>query len=133
MSCSTDTGVCISTDAWLNHYKAIFCDLYLCESLEFESFALISHLQLFLEICLSSSVLIHDSFLCGSVNSTLKCGKNPLNCNSYRPITVACNLIKTFEYVLLSHIYTNCVFYVNQFRFKSSAGCQYAHRGIATL
>ena len=71
--------------------KSMSSDGIRVNQLNLESVALISHLQLFLQICLSSS-LVPDSFLCRTVNSTLKRGNDPLNCNYYRLITVACNL-----------------------------------------
>ena len=60
-----------------------------------DSVPLMRHLQLLLQMYVMSSV-VPDSFLCGSVTSILKRGKDPNACNSYRPINVAC-----FKYVLI--------------------------------
>ena len=83
-------------------------------------------------MCLSSP-LVPDSFLCGTVSSMLKHRKAPFNCNPHRSITVACNLSKVFEYILLPHIKSNYEHDVNQFGFKSCVGCQHAQHTLATL
>ena len=62
--------------------------------------ALVTQLQLIFQFCLSLSMAPH-SFLCRTVTSILKSGRDPFDCGSYRPIIVACNISKIFEYVLL--------------------------------
>ena len=100
--------------------------------LHIDSKELIYHLQLLFQICLCTS-LVPDSFLCGSVTSILKRGKDPTNCASYRPITVACSLSKVFEYVLLPEILPNVDYVSNQFGFKPNIGCQHAHRILTSF
>jgi len=94
--------------------------------------SLFFHLQLFFQMCLCCS-LVPDSFLCGTVTSVLKRGKTPLDCSSYRPITVACNFSKILEHILLPFISMNANFGENQFGFRSGIGCQHAHRALAFL
>ena len=110
------------------------CDLDgICAAyLDLRSAELLSHLQLICQMCLSSSI-VPDSFLCGSVTSILKKGKDINSCNSYRPITVACTLCKLFEYVLLPHINEFVNYEANQFGFRSGLACQHAHRVLAEL
>ena len=74
-----------------------------------------------------------DSFLCGSVTSLLKKGKDPVSCSSYRPITVACTLSKLFEHLLLPYITKLALNDDNQFGFRSGLGCQHAHRALTSL
>ena len=74
-----------------------------------------------------------DSFLCGSVTSLLKKGKDPFSCSSYRPITVACTISKLFEHLLLPYITKLALNDDNQFGFRSGLGCQYAHRALTSL
>ena len=93
---------------------------------------LLSHLQLLFQMCLSRSI-VPDSFLCGSVTTILKAGKDLNSCNSYRPITIACTLSKLFEYVLHPHIDEFVNYKANQFGFRSGLSCQHAHRVIAQL
>lgn len=112
--------------------KSVDLDGICVEHLRIDSPELISHLQLLFQMCVSSS-LVPDSFLCGTVTSVLKRGKDPLNCGSYRPITVACNLSKLFEYVLLPFIQDKVDYDANQFGFKSRIGCQHAHRILAKV
>ena len=83
-------------------------------------------------MCLCSS-LVPDSFLCGTVTSFLKRGKDPNICDSYRPITAACNINKVSEYVLLPFIIDFVNYDANQFGFKKGIGCQHAHRVLAVL
>ena len=118
----------------LRRLKSKACDLdSICAAhLDPRSTELVSHLQLLIQRCLSRSI-VPDSFLCGSVTSILKKGKDLHSCNSYRPITVACTLSKLFEYVLLPHIDEFANYEANQFGFRSGLSCQHAHRVLAQL
>jgi len=78
----------------------------------------------FYQMCFSS-LCVPDSFLCGSVTSLLKKGKDPVSCSSYRPIKVACTLSKLFEHLLLPYITKLALNYDNQFGFRSGLGCQH--------
>ena len=100
----------------LRRLKSKSCDLDgICAAhLDPRSAELLSHLQLLFQMCLSRSI-VPDSFLCGSVTSILKKGKDLNSCNSYRPIIVACTLSKLFEYVLLPHIDEFVNYEANQF------------------
>ena len=60
-------------------------------------------LQLLFQMCLASP-LVPGTFLSGVATSVLKRGKDPLSCDSYRPITVACNVSKVFVYVFLPFV-----------------------------
>ena len=93
---------------------------------------LILHLQLLFQMCLCYSI-VPDSFLCGTVTSILKRGKDPFSCSSYCPITISCTLSKVLEYLLLPSITDNINFGVNQFGFQCGLGCQHAHKVLSTL
>ena len=93
--------------------------------------ALVAQLQLLFQFCLSLS-MVPDSFLCGTVTSILKRGRDPFDCSSYRPITVACNISKVFEYVLLPYIIERTAKDSNQFGFQPRIGCQHAHKVLAS-
>ena len=97
-----------------------------------DSRELVKHLQLLFQMCLCCS-LVPDSFLCGTVTSIVKRGKDVNKCDSYRPITVACNISKLFEYVLLPYIIDFVNYDANQFGFRKGISCHYAHRVLALL
>jgi hypothetical protein len=67
----------------LRRLKSKACDLdSICAAhLDPRSTELVSHLQLLFQMCLSRSI-VPDSFLCGSVTSILKKGKDLHSCNS---------------------------------------------------
>jgi len=56
-----------------------------------------------------------------------------LDCSSYRPIRVTCNLSKILEYILLPFINLNAYFRENQPGFQSRIGCQHTNRGLSCL
>ena len=56
---------------------------------------LVYHLQVFFQMGLFSSLVPHF-FLFGNITSILNRGKDPTNCASYKPITVASTLSKIF-------------------------------------
>ena len=71
--------------------------------------ALAQHLQLLFQMCLCTA-FVPERFLCGRVTSILKKGKIPIECASYRPITVSCNISKIFEYLLLPSVNSSAYF-----------------------
>ena len=77
----------------LRRLKSKSCDFdgIWAAHLDPRSAELLSHLQLLFQRCLSRSN-VPDSFLCGSVTTILKKGKDLNSFNSHRQITVACTL-----------------------------------------
>jgi hypothetical protein len=117
----------ISVDAIMASIKRLKCQSYdidgICAfHLNPHSKGLLSHLQLLFQMCLCNSV-VPDSFLGGTVTSILKRGKDSNKCDSYRPITVACNFSKLFEHILLPHVIDLVNYDANQFGFKKRIGC----------
>ena len=68
--------------------------------------ALVAQLQLLFQFCLSLS-MVPDSFLCGTVTSILKRGRDPFDCSSHRPITVLAVLVRFLNKFCCSHILLN--------------------------
>ena len=77
-------------------------------------------------MCICNSP-VPDSFLSGMFTFILKRGEDPNLRDSFRPITVACNISKLFEHFSLPHVIDAVNYDVDQFGFKKYVGCQHAH------
>ena len=76
--------------------------------------------------------MVPDSFLCGTVISILQHGRDS-NCSSCKPSTVACNISKIFEYVLLPFIIERTAKDSDQFGFQPRSECQHAQKVLASI
>ena len=89
----------------------------------------LEHLTLLYQMVFTCG-LVPDSFYVGVVTPVLKKGKDPAECGSHRPITVAPVLCKIFELLFIDELFRVCESSDNKFGFKQSVSWEHVHHLI---
>ena len=92
----------------------------------------LEHLTLLYQMIFTCG-LVPDSFCVGVVTPVLKKGKDPAQCSSHRPITVAPVFCKIFELLFIDELCRVCESPDNQFGFKQSVSREHVHHIICNV
>ena len=92
----------------------------------------LEHLTLLYQMVFTCG-LVPDSFCVGVVTPVLKKGKDPAQCGSHRPITVAPVFCKIFELLFIDELCRVCESPDNQFGFKQSVSREHVHHIICNV
>lgn len=93
---------------------------------------LFEHLTLLYQMIFSCG-LVPDSFCVGIITPVIKKGKDPSQCSSHRPITVAPVLCKLFEILIIEEINRVCYTPSNQFGFKKGSSREHVHHIMCNI